>query len=128
MAKGQKTAFKEVSRVEYIPSRPDTDLSLKHRKGETYTEVDFKFPFIHKKEYTEDVYIDKSFLLTEYTESKLKEYGYIIKDGTAYIRPRVNIYFNDREERNESFDDDESAMARYRSLYEMFDLKFEIQD
>ena len=112
-------AVSGLSRIEARPMEKNNEFVLRHKSGEKYTDINFKFPFFHKKEYEENIYSDGTDL---YSESELSNY-FIVKDCEVYNRPYIHIYFLDGGEKYEHFNTDESTFQRYLYLEKQFELK-----
>lgn len=112
-------AVSGLSRIEARPMEINREFVLKHKAGEKYIDLNFKFPFLHKKVYDENQYKCDFDL---YSESELSNY-FIVKDGIVYNRPYIHIYFLDGDNKYEYFNSDERAYERYSYLEKLFNLQ-----
>lgn len=122
-----RRAISGLSRVEYRPMKESEWFELKHKKGDKYTYWDFKFPFKHKVEYQEDMYIEKDWPYLRnvlYTESQLtSNYHIKVEDGKIYNMCRVHCVFLDGNDSYEFFPDDNAGLERYNYLCKEFGLR-----
>ena len=117
---GRKIAVSGLTRVVLLPMRKEDDFVLVHKKGGKYRKFNLKYPFLHKLEYTENIYRDTSLfsMNDEFEESYiLNRYTYLcLKDNEFYVKPSVNIVYLDGNEKTEYFGTYQEAKERYDEL------------